>query len=69
MYSLRLPPELVSRLYLLRERHDRGPIRRQVVRAIERYLTDAEAQLNLPSEPGAPETDPTTPARPSRSSR
>lgn len=60
MYSLRLPPELVHRLYQLRERHARGPIRRQVVYAIERYLTETEAQLNVPSAHGASDSDPTS---------
>lgn len=56
MYSLRLPPELVHRLYDLRERHGRGPIRRQVVVAIERYLADTESQLQPPTEPYASST-------------
>lgn len=42
---MRLPPEQVRRLYLLREHHQRGPIRHQIVRAIERYLSDCEAEL------------------------
>jgi len=42
MYALRLPSELVSRLYRLREEHGLGPIRRQVLSAVESYLDTAE---------------------------
>ena len=36
LYALKLPPELVSRLYRLRESHGLGPIRKQVLIAVER---------------------------------
>lgn len=55
MYSLRLPPDVVSRLYRLREEHSRGPIRRQVLAAVEGYLSEAEATAGLQSNGGAME--------------
>jgi len=48
MYSLSLPPTLVSRLYRLREDHQAGPIRRQVLSAVEQYLAAAERQFDIP---------------------
>lgn len=51
MYSLRLPPDQVSRLYRLREAHHCGPIRRQVVQAIERYLHETEKHHGIGTDP------------------
>ena len=47
MYAMKLPPEMVARLYRLREEHRRGPIRRQVLSAVEGYLTEAEMELGV----------------------
>jgi len=59
MYSLCLPPEVVNRLYRLREEHEAGPIRRQVLMAVTSYLDVTEAQLGLPSEaPASPRDTP-----------
>lgn len=63
MYALVVPPELVARLYRLREQHARGPIRRQILKAVERYLDEVEQELAVgaPSVTGtaAPENSPT----------
>jgi hypothetical protein len=54
MYALQLPPELVTRLYRLREEHQQGPIRRQVLKAVECYLDHTESALGLTSATDPP---------------
>src|SRR5688500_7482872 len=44
VYAMKLPPELVRRLYVLRETHRLGPIRRQVLIAVEHYLEEMEKE-------------------------
>ena len=63
MYSLILPPDLVARLYRLREDHQRGPIRRQVIAAVQGYLAEAEAAIGVHPEQIEPQSstpEPTT---------
>ncbi|MFN3650398.1 MAG: hypothetical protein ACK47B_12545 [Armatimonadota bacterium] len=47
MYALKLPDELVHRLYRLREAHRLGPIRRQVLIAVEHYCDDPEREYGV----------------------
>jgi predicted DNA-binding protein len=63
MYALRLPPELVSRLYRLREEFGQGSIRSQVVTAIERYVEETEKEYAVShkhssGEPASPASSP-----------
>ena len=53
MYALKLPDPLVRRLYRLREEHGCGPIRRQVLLAVERYVDETEQRLTAGSHPAA----------------
>jgi hypothetical protein len=64
MYALKLPPELVTRLYRLRAQHRLGPIRKQVLIAVGQYLDAMEAEYGTGEEapgPQGPEAAP--PAR------
>jgi hypothetical protein len=54
MYTMKLPPELVTRLYRLRERHCLGPIRKQVLIAVEQYLDAMEAEYGTGEEKSGP---------------
>lgn len=64
MYALQLPPAMVRRLYHLRETHQRGPIRRQVLIAVEQYLAHMEKEYGpCPDDPGE------EPGRPERARR
>lgn len=63
MYALKLPPDLVTRLYRLREDHNLGPIRRQVLTAVETYLADAEAQRGISPTVNEVSAAPASPAR------
>lgn len=51
MYALKLPPELVSRLYRLREEHRLGSIRRQALIAIEQYVENMENEYGTGPDP------------------
>lgn len=62
MYALKLPPDLVSRLYRLREQHRLGPIRKQILIAVRHYLDDMEAEYGAGPEPsGSPPPEPPRP--------
>lgn len=68
MYAVKLPPELVTRLWRLRELHRLGPIRRQVLIAVEHYVADMEAEYGTgeeaPVRPDSPAgTDPASSLR------
>lgn len=58
MYTLTLPPDLVRRLWRLRETCGRGSIRSQALAAVGTYLEEAELEHGLDSqEPGGDESD------------
>jgi hypothetical protein len=57
MYALKLPEDLVARLYRLREQHRLGPIRKQALIAISHYCDDMEAEYGVhPSPADTPAT-------------
>jgi len=58
MYALKLPPELVRRLYHLREVHCLGPIRKQVLIAVEHYLDNMEEEYGESDGSPVPPTSP-----------
>jgi len=70
MYAIKLPPELVSRLYRLREEHRLGPIRRQVLTAVEHYVEDMEREYGTGNDAtsGTTEVAPGSPS-PTRTPR
>jgi hypothetical protein len=53
MYALKLPPEVVARLYRLREQHRLGSIRKQALIALDHYLQDMEAEYGVPADSAA----------------
>src|SRR5207302_3989820 len=53
-YPIPLPPELLRRLYWLRETHSLGPIRTQVVTAVERYVDAMEIVYGTCPDPPGP---------------
>jgi hypothetical protein len=54
MYALKLPPDVVARLYRLREDHRLGPIRKQALIAIDQYLDAMEAEYGVEPDPCVP---------------
>ena len=55
MYPIYLPLEQLRRLWYLAHHYDLGPVRSQVVIAVEQYLEEKEKSLGTRSDPSGPE--------------